>query len=104
VPFSTEHVDMLTVIEHQEDWEGTDAVVLHVYADAAENGVCAFTTVALMKRPPEAELLHSPIGTPVQFAFLQARTLAQQLGVDALVINDPAKLFPPDERMPHSAA
>jgi hypothetical protein len=89
---------MLNIVEYETDWSGEDAIVLHVYEDAQQGGVCGFTTFALTRRPPDAEVLHMPFGTPVQFAFTSAMEICKRLGIQHLVINDPGKLFAPDVR------
>src|SRR5690349_11125536 len=89
---------MLNIVEYETDWDGEDAVVLHVYPDGQSGAVCGFTTFALKKRPPGAEVMHMPFGTPVQFAFSSAMDVCKQLGIAHLVINDPGKLFAPDVR------
>jgi hypothetical protein len=89
---------MLNIVEYDTDWNGDDAVVLHVYEDGQRGGVCGFTTLALTVRPSGAEVMHTPFGTPVQFAFSSAMDVCRQLGIAHLVINDPRKLFAPDVR------
>ena len=89
---------MLNIVEYETDWNGDDAVVLHVYQDGQHGGICGFTTLALTRRPPGAEVMHTPFGTPVQFAFSSAMDMCKQLGIPHLVINDPGKLFAPDVR------
>ena len=89
---------MLNIIEYEIDWSGEDAIVLHVYEDAQQGGIYGFTTFALMQRPPDAEVLHMPFGTPVQFAFASAMDVCKRVGIEHLVINDPRGLFAPDVR------
>jgi hypothetical protein len=89
---------MPSIVDYQEDWQNADAIALHVYRDPRSDGTCAFTTFALQRRMLDAETLHSPIGTPVQFAFSAALTIAKRLGIPYVIINDPAGLFPANDR------
>jgi hypothetical protein len=86
------------VVDYDADWIGANAIVLHVYQDIQHGGTCGFTTFALATSPPGAEVLHMPFGTPVQFAFASAKEVAERLGIEHLIVNDPRKLFIPEMR------
>jgi hypothetical protein len=89
----------VTIVEDMEQIGAKDALALHVYAspDGATEA-CGYSTFALIHRPSEAEILHVPFGTPVMTAFKEVMTMAKQCGIQYVVVNDPAELFPPPIR------
>jgi hypothetical protein len=90
---------IVTVVETMHQVGAKDALALHVYANP-ENGAdaCGYSTFALVSRPPNAEIVHVPFGTPIVTAFKEVLTMAKQCGIEYVVMNDPAELFPPPMR------
>lgn len=94
----TSRAKTMTVINGGTRPDG-DAIVLHVYRDASKSlGICGFTTLDLLMRESNPEVVHIPLGTPVGFAFAEAFKTGARLGLHYLVINDPGGLFPPEKR------
>jgi hypothetical protein len=92
-------VVIVTVVESMDQVGAKDALALHVYASPDnETGACGYSTFALVHRPPDAEILHVPFGTPIATAFKEVLTMAKQCGIEYVVMNDPAELFPPEIR------
>jgi hypothetical protein len=90
---------IVTVVENMEQVGARDALALHVYASPdSETGACGYSTFALVHRPADAEIVHVPFGTPVMTAFKEVLTMAKQCGIEYVVMNDPAELFPPEMR------
>jgi hypothetical protein len=90
---------IVTVVETMDRVGAKDALALHVYASPeSETDACGYSTFALIHRPANAEILHVPFGTPIVTAFKEVLTMAKQCGIEFVVINDPAELFPPGIR------
>ena len=87
------------MVENMEQVGARDALALHVYASPdSPTGACGYSTFALVNRPADAEIMHVPFGTPVVTAFKEVLTMAKQCGIEYVVMNDPAELFPPEMR------
>ena len=90
---------IVTVVETMDQVGAKDALALHVYANPENAAVaCAYSTFALVARPPNAEIVHVPFGTPIVTAFKEVLTMAKQCGIEYVVMNDPGELFPPEMR------
>ena len=91
---------MVAVVERKEDARGDMIFEFEVYLSPKDGertlGYLAPYGVVVGNR--KAVWIKTDFGIDACQAFLKVHELAEKYGVDAIVVNDPKGLFPPEQR------
>lgn len=88
---------MPRIVEHRSALPNGPIVALHVRAEAGgEPSVVGRVALEVFGQPVSGE--EFPERLPVAAAFAQALAYAERIGVAIIWIDDPLRLFPPDQR------